>query len=85
MDTNQRRFPDQQAPHKNTDHAFVQVGKDGQPVIPNISDGESDARDTARIEKVTRGESQKMDGDNPYQDEDTVNDDEIRKETLEKK
>lgn len=46
---------------------------------------ESDARDKAKIEKVARGESQKMDGDNPYQDEDTVSDDEIRRETLEKK
>jgi hypothetical protein len=49
------------------------------------TNAESDARDRAKIEKVTRGESQKIDGDNPYQDEDTVSDDEIRRETLEKK
>lgn len=28
------RLQEQTAPLKNTDHAFVQVGKDGEPVIP---------------------------------------------------
>ena len=46
---------------------------------------ESEARDQAKIQKVSTGETQKMDGDNPYVDEDTVSDDEIRRETLEKK
>ena len=46
---------------------------------------ESDARDRAKIHKVSTGETQKMDGDNPYIDEDTVSDEEIRRETLEKK
>lgn len=34
MDTDKERFPQQEAPEKNTDHAFVQVGKDGHPVVP---------------------------------------------------
>jgi hypothetical protein len=28
------RLEEQQAPLKNTDHAFVQVGRDGGPVVP---------------------------------------------------
>jgi hypothetical protein len=32
------KFPEQQAPEKNTDNAFVQVGKDGTPVIPSPND-----------------------------------------------
>ena len=31
---NDNKFPEQQAPEKNTDNAFVQVGKDGEPVVP---------------------------------------------------
>ena len=31
---NDKKFPEQQAPEKNTDKAFVQVGEDGAPVIP---------------------------------------------------
>lgn len=31
---NDNKFPEQQAPEKNTDNAFVQVGKDGAPDIP---------------------------------------------------
>ena len=34
MENKDSRFPEQQAPDKNTDNAFVQVGKDGHPVIP---------------------------------------------------
>ncbi len=41
MNTNEEKFPAQDAPIKNTDHAFVQVGKDGQPVIPNWNDGKA--------------------------------------------
>lgn len=33
MDRNEK-FPQQQAPEKNTDDAFVKVGSDGQPVMP---------------------------------------------------
>ena len=28
------KFPEQNAPEKNTDKAFVKVGEDGSPVIP---------------------------------------------------
>ena len=31
---NENKFPEQEAPEKNTDRAFVQVGEDGHPVIP---------------------------------------------------
>lgn len=34
MEKEDTKFTEQQAPEKNTDGAFVQVGKDGQPVIP---------------------------------------------------
>ncbi len=33
--TDNKKFPEQDAPEKNTDNAFVQVGEDGSPVIPN--------------------------------------------------
>lgn len=29
-----KKFPEQDAPHKNTDDAFVKVGEDGSPVVP---------------------------------------------------
>jgi hypothetical protein len=32
MDNN--KFPEQKAPEKNTDKAFVEVGQDGSPVTP---------------------------------------------------
>lgn len=35
MEKEETKFNEQQAPEKNTDNAFVQVGKDGQPVIPD--------------------------------------------------
>lgn len=34
MDKKEEQLIEQDAPLKNTDHAFVQVGKDGEPVIP---------------------------------------------------
>jgi len=34
METNDKKFEEQDHPLKNTDNAFVQVGKDGSPVIP---------------------------------------------------
>ena len=34
MDNKDKKFEEQDHPLKNTDHAFVQVGKDGAPVIP---------------------------------------------------
>lgn len=38
MENKEEKFPEQKAPEKNTDHAFVQVGKDGHPVIPQTAD-----------------------------------------------
>jgi len=34
MSDKEKLFEEQQAPLKNTDHAFVQVGHNGEPVIP---------------------------------------------------
>ena len=42
MDTNEKKLQEQDAPVKNTDHAFVQVGSDGQPVIPQTTNDEKD-------------------------------------------
>jgi hypothetical protein len=38
MENKEEKFPEQEAPQKNTDHAFVQVGTDGRPVIPHTAD-----------------------------------------------
>ena len=37
------QLDEQDEPHKNTDHAFVRVGEDGKPELPednNTNDGE---------------------------------------------
>lgn len=34
MDKKEKQFVEQEAPLKNTDKAFVQVNKDGSPLIP---------------------------------------------------
>ncbi|MCW3109522.1 MAG: hypothetical protein JWQ09_4028 [Segetibacter sp.] len=39
---NENKFPEQEAPEKNTDKAFVQVGKDGAPVIPSMDEKKTD-------------------------------------------
>ena len=36
MPINDTEFQEQEAPLKNTDDAFVQVGKDGSPVMPSV-------------------------------------------------
>jgi hypothetical protein len=41
MDNN-NKFPEQEAPEKNTDNAFVRVGEDGSPVIPSTQDKKTD-------------------------------------------
>ena len=38
MERNDERFPQQEAPLKNTDQAFVRVGDDGQPQMPKESE-----------------------------------------------
>lgn len=42
------RLEEQQAPLKNTDHAFVQVGHNGEPVIPERSGEEGSTHDDLR-------------------------------------
>jgi len=44
MDTHDEKFPQQKAPEKNTDHAFVQVGSDGHPVIPETASDEKQSK-----------------------------------------
>ena len=46
---NDKKFPEQEAPEKNTDNAFVQVGEDGSPVIPSAdkTKSETDNEDSA--------------------------------------
>ena len=39
---NDKKFPEQQAPEKNTDNAFVQVGEDGSPVMPVTKNTQTD-------------------------------------------
>ena len=39
---NDKKFPEQEAPDKNTDNAFVQVGEDGSPVTPSETDKKTD-------------------------------------------
>lgn len=41
---------------------------------------ESDARDKAKIEKTSSPNSQKIDGNNPFADEDTQSDEEMNRE-----
>ena len=45
MDKNERVLTEQEAPEKNTDHAFVQVGDDGKPVMPSVKEDESTGGD----------------------------------------
>lgn len=46
---------EQKAPLKNTDHAFVQVGQDGEPVIPerHNTEGEREKDDLRDPDRVT--------------------------------
>jgi hypothetical protein len=37
-----KTFPEQEAPTKNTDNAFIQVGKDGSPVVPQTDEPKTD-------------------------------------------
>lgn len=36
------KFPEQKAPEKNTDNAFVQVGPDGSPVLRSTDEKKTD-------------------------------------------
>lgn len=50
MDHNEKTLQEQQAPQKNTDHAFVQVGKNGEPVIPETA-GNDQRKEDKRDDK----------------------------------
>ncbi len=50
MNTEDNKFPQQDAPLKNTDHAFVQVGKDGHPVVPETANNKKE-EETAKPER----------------------------------
>jgi hypothetical protein len=38
MENNENKLQEQQAPLKNSDNAFVQVGHNGEPVIPQTDE-----------------------------------------------
>lgn len=40
---NDKKFPEQEAPVKNNDNAYVKVGEDGNPQIPTTDDKQVDA------------------------------------------
>ena len=42
---NETKLQEQQAPLKNSDNAFVQVGHNGEPVIPQTGEKKSDQPD----------------------------------------
>lgn len=45
MDEKDNLLQEQSAPLKNTDHAFVKVGQDGEPIIPNQEEESSSKTD----------------------------------------
>ncbi len=52
MENNDQKLQEQEAPLKNHDNAFVQVGKNGEPVIPKeTTEGKHDQLD--RDERTT--------------------------------
>ena len=54
MDTKEKQFVEQEAPLKNTDEAFVQVNKNGSPLIPDPENQRVQGQ-PEREEQVTRG------------------------------
>jgi hypothetical protein len=50
MDNNEKILKEQEAPLKNHDDAFVQVGQNGEPVIPqDKNEKEAQPRESDRI------------------------------------
>lgn len=45
---NDKKFPEQEAPAKNTDDAFVQVDENGSPMIPSAGDKGTDIIEEGR-------------------------------------
>lgn len=57
MDKKEKQFVEQDAPLKNTDKAFVQVSKDGSPLMPEP--GNQRGQDQPeRDEQVRRGQNE---------------------------
>ena len=57
MDKNQDNLQEQDAPLKNTDHAFVRVNKDGTPSIPKTA--ENDKGEKKQQEKSDKSKKQR--------------------------
>ena len=57
MNEMSRRFDEQEAPLKNTDHAFVQVSRDGSPKIPDSLEKKEEKEITKNTEGSTEGQS----------------------------
>lgn len=51
---NDKKFPEQEAPDKNTDNAFVQVGENGAPVVPSDTDKKTDLEKEAHTTTLDR-------------------------------
>jgi hypothetical protein len=54
MENNNRKFEEQDHPLKNTDKAFVQVGKNGEPVVPQQTE-DKQKNDSIKDDKTTIG------------------------------
>jgi hypothetical protein len=54
MENNEKQLQEQQAPLKNHDDAFVQVGKNGEPVIPQKTDEEKDTQNEERVTTIDK-------------------------------
>jgi hypothetical protein len=54
MDKNEKQFVEQEAPLKNTDKAFVQVNKDGSPLMPDLGNQKKQDQ-SEREEEVRKG------------------------------
>ncbi len=54
MDKKEKQFTEQEAPLKNTDKAFVQVNKDGSPLMPDPGNQERQDQ-PEKQEQVRRG------------------------------
>lgn len=53
MNKDNEKFPKQDAPEKNTDHAFVQVEKDGRAMMPQKASTEKEEKHSSRKENGT--------------------------------
>ena len=56
---NNKRFEEQEAPEKNTDHAFVKVGEDGKPEMPGNTDQKTSTEKTEKKESDSINEQRR--------------------------